>query len=58
MNKWPIKYNQACDCGAELQTINHIVSKSEKEVQRYPSELHVTLDEAIRWLNNLNIDTV
>ena len=51
--KWCVVFSAACECGAEEQTVNHVVLKC--PIQWPPHELHgltVLDDETIEWLLN------
>jgi len=51
--KWDMASSAACECGAEEQTVDHVVLRC--PIHRPPPELHgltVLDDETIEWLLN------
>jgi len=56
MNNWRLRDNPESDCGAKLQTMKHTVSECEKrKFSGALQELHAASDEAIQWLNNVDV---
>jgi len=54
LNKWGIVPSAACECGAEEQTVDHVVLQC--PIHRFPHKLHgVTVldDETAQWLFNV-----
>lgn len=56
MHEWRIKVNPRCDCGAEAQTMHHIVSECENRMFIGTlKDLRAATDEAVeQWLDKLN----
>ena len=54
--RWKMKDSPRCECGADRQTMGHIISDC--PLFRYDGDLTDILEaspNAIRWLTNLNI---
>lgn len=57
LHKWKIKTDPKCDCGADKQTMEHIVSEcAKRKFTGTLSEIHVATDKAIKWLDSLDIE--
>uniref|UniRef100_A0A8D8ZM48 Reverse transcriptase n=1 Tax=Cacopsylla melanoneura TaxID=428564 RepID=A0A8D8ZM48_9HEMI len=55
-HKWGIQVSSACDCGAEKQTVHHIIL--ECPLRKFTGSLEDFMtgrEEAIEYLNNLDI---
>jgi len=53
LHKWGMTFSAACECGAEEQTVDHVVLQC--PIHRPPHGLHglmVLDDETIEWLLN------
>jgi len=57
LHKWKIKTVPKCDCGADKQTMEHIVSEcAKRKFTGTLSEIHAATDKAIKWLDSLDIE--
>jgi len=57
MHKWRLKENPRCDCGAEAQTMHHIISKcGNRRFTGTLENLHAATDEGILWLVRLDVN--
>ena len=57
MHKWHYSEEPACSCGHPEQTIDHIVNVySQRKFDGGLSGLHECGVEAVKWLENLDID--
>jgi hypothetical protein len=46
---WNIRENPSCECGAEKETIQHILIK----FQQGFSKLHLLTEDALNWLQQI-----
>lgn len=55
MHKWRTKEEPRCDC--KVETMHHVVGKCEhRRFTRTLEDLHSASDEAVQWLDKLDLD--
>jgi len=56
MHKWRRKEDPRCDCGAEAQTMHHIVNEcGNRRFTGTLEDIHAATDEAVLWLDRLEV---
>jgi len=56
MHKWRLRDNPACDCGNDIQTVNHIIIECQsRKFNQGIEEIHAITPEAIKWIKELDM---
>jgi hypothetical protein len=57
MYKWRLKEGPRCYRGAEAQIMHHIISEcGNRRFTGTLEDLHAAMDEAVLWLDRLNVN--